>query len=57
MKKIEPGNPKKTSVLAKLTKKSLGHMKLIPLISVINLVLNLLFTASTSRKEFADRIA
>jgi hypothetical protein len=54
---IDPGNPKNTSVLSKLTKKSLGHKKLIPLISVINRVLNRRFIASTKKNEFVDNKA
>jgi len=57
IKKIDPGNPKKTSELAKIIKKSFGHKKLIPLISVINRVLNLRLIASTNKKEFEDKRA
>jgi hypothetical protein len=57
IKKIDPGNPKNTSRFSSVTKNSLGHKKLIPLISVINLVLNRRFTASTKKKEFVDRRA
>jgi hypothetical protein len=35
-------------------KKSLGHKKFIPLISVISLVLKRLAIASTSKKELVD---
>jgi hypothetical protein len=57
IKKIDPGNPKNTRQFNKLTRKSLGHKKFIPLTSFINLVLNRLFMASTSKKEFAESIA
>jgi len=51
---MDPGNPKKTRVLTKATKKSFGHKKLIPLISVISRVLNLRPIASTKRNEFVE---
>jgi hypothetical protein len=54
---IDPGNPKKTKQFNKLTKNSFGHKKLIPLISVINRVLNRRPIASTSKKEFVDKRA
>ena len=54
---IEPGKPKKISKFTRLTKKSLGHKKLIPFNSVIKRVLNLLPTASTSKNEFVERRA
>jgi hypothetical protein len=54
IKKIEPGNPKKTKQFNKLIKNSLGHKKLIPLTSVIKRVLKRLFIASTSKKELVD---
>jgi hypothetical protein len=57
IKKIEPGNPKKIKQLIKLIKNSLGHKKLTPLISVINLVLNRLLIASTKKKELEDNRA
>jgi len=57
IKKIEPGNPKKIKQFIKEAKNNFGHRKLIPLISVISLVLNLLFMASTRRKEFVDKSA
>jgi hypothetical protein len=57
MKKIEPGKPKKTKQLRRLIKKSLGHKKLTPPISVIRRVLNLRLTASTKKKELDDRSA
>lgn len=53
-KKIDPGNPKKTSIFKRVTKNSLGHRKFKPLISVINLVLNLLAIASTNKNEFVE---
>lgn len=56
-KKIEPGNPKNIKVFNKAHKNSLGHMKFIPLTSVISLVLNRLAIASTSRKELVDKRA
>lgn len=56
-KNMEPGNPKNMRLFSKVIKKSLGHMKLIPLISVKSLVLNLLAIASTSKNEFVDRSA
>lgn len=57
IKKIEPGKPKNIKQLTRLIKNNLGHKKLTPLISVINLVLNLLFIASTNKKEFVDNKA
>jgi hypothetical protein len=51
---MEPGKPRKINVFNNAHRNSFGHMKLIPLISVINLVLNLLAIASTSKKEFVD---
>ena len=57
IKKIDPGKPKKTKQFKKLTKNSFGHIKFIPLISVISLVLNLLLIASTSKNEFVERSA
>jgi hypothetical protein len=56
-KKIEPGKPKKIKVFSSAQRNSLGHMKFIPLISVINLVLNLLAIASTSKNELVDSSA
>jgi len=56
-KKIDPGKPKKISEFANIIKKSLGQRKFKPLISVINLVLNRLFIASTSKKELVDNKA
>jgi hypothetical protein len=57
IKKIEPGNPKKTSKFIKDSKNNLGHRKLIPLISVINGVLKRRLIASTSRNELVDKSA
>ena len=54
MKNIEPGNPKKTSIFNKATKKSLLQLKLSPLISVTRRVLNRLDIASTIKKELVD---
>jgi hypothetical protein len=57
IKKIDPGKPKKINKFIKLIRNNLGHKKLTPLISVINLVLNLLFIASTKRNELVDNKA
>lgn len=57
IKKIDPGKPKKIKQFNKLTINNFGHKKLTPLISVINRVLNLLFIASTNKKEFVDNKA
>jgi hypothetical protein len=54
IKNIEPGNPKKIRQFNKLIKNNLGHIKLMPLISVIKRVLNLRFMASTNKKELLD---
>jgi hypothetical protein len=54
MKNNEPGKPKNINVFNKIDKNNLGHKKLIPLTSVINLVLNLLAIASTSKNEFVE---
>jgi len=56
-KNIEPGNPKKMRLFNRVIKKSLGHIKFIPLISVRRRVLNLLAIASTSKKELVERSA
>jgi hypothetical protein len=53
-KNIDPGNPKKIKLFNKVIKKSFGHIKFRPLISVSNLVLNRRAIASTSRKEFVE---
>lgn len=50
----EPGNPKNINMLTRLIKKSLGHKKFTPLISVINRVLNRRPIASTSKNEFVE---
>lgn len=57
IKKIEPGNPKNIKQFRRLIKNSFGHIKFIPPISVISLVLNRLFMASTSKNEFDDKRA
>jgi hypothetical protein len=54
---IEPGKPKNTKQFNKLTKKSFGHKKFIPLISVINRVLKRRPIASTNKKELVDKRA
>ena len=56
-KKMEPGKPKNIRVFNSAHKNNLGHIKFIPLISVISLVLNLRAIASTSKKEFVDNNA
>jgi hypothetical protein len=56
-KNIEPGNPKKMRLFNRVIKKSLGHIKFIPLISVRRRVLNLLAIASTNKKELVERSA
>jgi hypothetical protein len=53
-KKMDPGKPRKIRLFSKVIKKSFGHMKFSPLISVKSLVLNRLAMASTSRNEFVD---
>jgi hypothetical protein len=57
IKKIEPGKPKKIKQFNKLSKNNLGQRKLIPLISVINLVLKRRLIASTNKKELVDKRA
>jgi hypothetical protein len=54
---IDPGNPKKTKQFIKPIRNSLGHKKLIPLISVISLVLKRRPIASTNKKELVDNSA
>jgi hypothetical protein len=54
---IDPGKPKNTKRFNKLIKKSLGHIKLTPLISVIKRVLKRLPIPSTSKNEFVDKRA
>ena len=56
-KKIEPGNPKNISVFKSIAKKSFGHKKFNPLISVIKRVLKRRATASTNKNEFVDNKA
>jgi len=51
---IDPGNPKNTSKLSRLTKNNLGHIKLIPFTSVIKRVLKRRPILSTSKKEFVE---
>jgi len=54
---MDPGKPRKMRRLAKATKKSFGHEKFIPLISVIKRVLKRRFIISTIRKELEERRA
>jgi len=56
-KKIDPGKPKNINVFSRIARKSLGHKKFKPLISVIKRVLNRRATASTSKNEFVDKSA
>lgn len=56
-KNIDPGNPKNIRLFNKVMRNNLGHIKLIPLISVRSLVLNLLAIASTSKNEFVESSA
>ena len=51
---MDPGNPKKIKVLSRAHRKSFGHIKFMPLTSVISLVLNLRAIASTNRKELVE---
>jgi hypothetical protein len=51
---IDPGKPKKTRVLTKLTRKSFGHKKFKPFTSVIRRVLKRRLIASTKKKEFVE---
>lgn len=53
-KKMDPGKPKNIKVFSKAHRKSLGHKKFIPLISVISRVLKRLAIASTNRNELVD---
>ena len=57
IKKIEPGKPKKTKQLTRLSKNSFGQRKFIPLTSVINRVLKRRLIASTKKNELEDRSA
>lgn len=54
IKKIEPGKPKNIKMFSSVTKKSFGHRKFKPFISVIRRVLNLRARASTSKKELVE---
>jgi hypothetical protein len=54
---MEPGKPRKTRQFTNVTKKSLGHIKLIPLTSVMSRVLNLRPIASTKKNELVDKRA
>jgi hypothetical protein len=54
---IDPGNPKKIKQFNSVIKNNFGHMKLRPLISVSNLVLNRRAIASTSKNELVDNKA
>lgn len=56
-KNMEPGKPKNIKLLSSVIRKSFGHIKLIPLISVSNRVLNLRAIASTNKKELVDNSA
>jgi hypothetical protein len=56
-KNIEPGNPKKIKLFNKIIRKSFGHRKLRPPISVNSLVLNRRAIASTNKNEFVERSA
>lgn len=56
-KNIDPGKPRNISVFNRAHRNNFGHIKFIPLISVINLVLKRLAIASTSKKEFVDSSA
>jgi len=56
-KNIEPGNPRKIRLFNNVIRKSFGHIKFIPLISVKRRVLNLLAIASTNKKELVDKSA
>ena len=54
---MEPGKPKNINVFNKVMRKSLGHMKFMPLTSVSKRVLNRRAIASTNRNEFVDNKA
>jgi hypothetical protein len=56
-KNIDPGNPKNIKLFNNVIRKSLGHMKFSPLISVSRRVLNLRAIASTSKNELVDNSA
>lgn len=53
-KNIDPGNPKKMRLFKSVIKKSFGHIKFNPLISVNSRVLNRRAIASTNRNELVD---
>jgi hypothetical protein len=57
IKKIDPGNPRKTKQFSRDIKNNLGHIKFTPFNSVISLVLNFLFIESTNRNELVDKNA
>ena len=54
---MEPGKPKNINKFTRLSKKSFGHKKFIPLTSVISLVLNRRPIASTNKNELVERSA
>ena len=54
---IDPGKPKKINKFTKPIRKSLGHIKFKPFISVVNRVLNRRPIASTSKNELVERRA
>ena len=54
---IDPGNPKKISKLIKAIRKSFGHIKFTPFISVTKRVLKRRPIASTNKKELVERRA
>ena len=56
-KNIDPGKPKKIRLFSSVIKKSFGHKKFNPLISVSSRVLNRRAMASTSKKELVDKSA
>ena len=51
---IEPGKPRNIKQFSSVIRKSFGHIKFNPLISVSKRVLNLLAIASTNKKEFVE---
>lgn len=51
---MEPGKPRKINIFSSTTIKSLGQIKLRPLISVIRRVLNLRAIASTNKNELVE---
>lgn len=53
-KNIDPGKPKKINIFSSVTRNNLGHIKFKPLISVINLVLKRLASASTNKNELVE---